>query len=470
MIPILSQEQSKLRDQLTILNEPIPSIDLLERACWFLFNKICRHLDSSSKIAIIAGPGNNGADGICLAKLLFQKGYDISLYKTRYSENNSIENSIQLSLVDSISNFPVFYLEDGDIFNLEFDQITIVIDAIFGSGLSRPLNNSYRELIESINQSGCKIYSIDSPTGVTTWETFDDFYVHAEIVFCMGSVCPAVIHRKYQFEIQTVEFGLLEPEVRIGSYLDPENSQDFINSILPNPSKHAHKGSQGHSLCLGGNEGMHGAIALTARACSEVGSGNVTVAGPAGILHYLGNFPRIQFKEFKLDAKTIESIDFNKYNSIIIGPGLGQTALTTSLLSTILNIVKTTPLVLDADALNIISKNKQLLDRIPKGSILTPHPKELSRLFGDFNSLKEQWQALSDIAIRYQINILAKDTYSVLFCADGEVYVNGNGHQKLAKGGSGDILAGLIGGYLAQGLKTKHAAICGMFNQINYVY
>jgi NAD(P)H-hydrate epimerase len=282
---------------------------------------------------------------------------------------------------------------------------------------------------------------------------------------CIGGVTPSILNRKYVQDIAMIDIGLLQDNQSnlTGTFIQSPKSDQFVEGLMPKANRHAHKGMKGHSLLLGGNKGMSGAIALSAIACSEVEAGNVTVGSVLNTLNYIDHYPNIQFLETKLDGQSIDSIDFSKYNAIGIGPGLGINAGSLAFLSILLNTVKNIPMVIDADALNIIGQNKNLISRIPAGSILTPHPKELERVFGAFESQEIQWKHLSDLAKSMQIYILAKDTYSVLFCADGEIYANGNGNESLAKGGSGDTLTGLITGLLSQGLSAKNAGICAMY-------
>ena len=279
-----------------------------------------------------------------------------------------------------------------------------------------------------------------------------------------GTISPDLLNRTYNQDLETLDIGLnLDSSNPLGWFLTDKLSRHFIDSIVPQKNKHHHKGSKGHVLLIGGNKGMHGAIAMAAQMASKIGTGNVTVLSHPDSMHYLSGNPEIQFKSSELTGKSTDYFDFEGYQAIGIGPGLDCNAATTAFISFLLGKRNLPPMVLDADALNIIAKNKTLLDRIPTDSLFTPHPKELERLFGKFENENEKWKLLSDFSRKHGIHILAKDTYPVLFCSDGEIFSCGTGTEKLAKGGSGDKLTGIIAGYMAQGLKTKHAAICGMF-------
>lgn len=460
--PILSAQQKKELDKNTIISEPIPSNDLLERACYRIFLSLKNIIKTNQTVDIICGQGNNGADGLCLARIMAFHGYKVCVYKLNITDKYSIEYLFQNDLLTQSK----IEIKEINKYNCKFfnSSADFIIDAIFGSGINAAIKNPLDILIDKINLSNAYIISIDQPSGLGTWSSFEGPFVRANKTVCIGGITPSIFNRDYLQDILMIDIGLHQDLSKpLGTFIQFPESDQFIQSLMPKTNRHAHKGMKGHSLLLGGNKGMSGAIALSAIACSEVGAGNVTVGSILNTLNYIDHFPNIQFLETKLDGQSIDNIDFNKFNAIGIGPGLGINANSLAFLSILLNTIKKIPMVIDADALNIIGQNKNLISRIPAGSILTPHPKELTRVFGEFESQEVQWKHLSDLAQSMQIHILAKDTYSVLFCADGEIYANGNGNEKLAKGGSGDTLTGLITGLLSQGLSAKNAAICGMY-------
>lgn len=465
--PIFSSENKKLADKTTILSEPIPSIDLLERACYQLVKKIIQDIPSNKTIHIICGNGNNGADGLCIARILNFKGYSVEVSVLQNQSQFTIEHSIQFRLLE-LTTVKITRVKTIEDFVISKDQL--LIDAMIGSGLNKAIEGLILEIVHKINGLTAEVWSIDNPTGIGTWDHFEGQYIHAVKTFCLGTVSPALISRNYEQDIVWVDIGLTETQgpTPLGWFLTKGKSTEFIESILPKHKKHDHKGTRGHSLVIGGNTGMHGAICLTAKMASNAGAGNVTINSQLNTLPYISSMPEIQFKESSLDGRAADYLEIDGYDSIAIGPGLGVNAKTTAFLSFLLGKRIFAPMIIDADALNIIAKNKNLIQRIPANSILTPHPKELERLFGKFDSENSKWKFLSEFARKQKIHILAKDTYSILFCADGEIYVNGNGNERLAKGGSGDKLTGLIAGYLAQGIETKHAAICGMFKLIDF--
>lgn len=465
--PIFSSENKKLADKTTILSEPIHSIDLLERACYQLVKKIIQDLPSNKTIHIICGNGNNGADGLCIARILNFKGYSVEVSVLQNQSQFTIEHSIQFRLLE-LTTVKITRVKTIEDFVISKDQL--LIDAMIGSGLNKAVEGLILEIIHKINGLTAEVWSIDNPTGIGTWDHFEGQYTRAAKTFCLGTVSPALISRNYEQDIVCVDIGLTETQgpTPLGWFLTEGKSTEFIESILPKHKKHDHKGTRGHSLVIGGNTGMHGAICLTAKMASNAGAGNVTINSQLNTLSYISSMPEIQFKESSLDGRAADYLEVDGYDSIAVGPGLGVNAKTTAFLSFLLGKRIFAPMIIDADALNIIAKNKNLIQRIPANSILTPHPKELERLFGKFDSENSKWKFLSEFARKQKIHILAKDTYSILFCADGEIYVNGNGNERLAKGGSGDKLTGLIAGYLAQGIETKHAAICGMFQLIEF--
>jgi len=465
--PILSAHQKKELDKNTIISEPIPSNDLLERACYRIFLSLKKIIKPEQTVDIICGQGNNGADGLCLARIMAFHGYKICVYKLNITDKYSIEYSFQNELLCHTK----IEIKELNKYNCKFfsPSADIIIDAIFGSGINAAIKNPLDILIEKINLSDACIISLDQPSGLGTWSSFEGPFVKANKTICIGGITPSLLNRLYLQDIEIIDIGLQNENIKLlGTFIQSPLSDEFVTGLMPQANRHAHKGSKGHSLLLGGNKGMSGAIALSAVACSEIGTGNVTVGSVINTLNYIDHYPNIQFLETKLDGQSLDKIDFSKYNAIGIGPGLGTNANSLAFVSILLNTVKNIPMVIDADALNIIGQNKNLIPRIPVGSVLTPHPKELSRVFGEFETQELQWAHLTNLAKTMQIHILAKDTYSVLFCADGEIFVNGNGSESLAKGGSGDTLTGLITGLLSQGLSAKNAAICGMYQLGKY--
>ncbi len=459
--PIFSSENKKLTDKQTILSEPIPSIDLLERACYQLAKKIVSLVSKNSTIHFVCGQGNNGADGLCLARILSFIGFQTKVTIIGTFKKPSVEYLLQLQLLNS-SLVSILFLNTNE--NPHFEAHEVIIDAILGSGLNQKVSDEMNSIVQSINESGNTIISIDNPTGLGTWDHYEGSYVQANYTLCVGAISPSLMNRQYKQIIIPTDIGLdLSTAHPLAWFLTKEMSQHFIETIVPQKDKHHHKGSKGHTLLIGGNKNMHGAIALTAQMASKIGTGNVTVFSHPDTLHYLSHYPEIQFYGIEINGKATDHFDFEGYRSIGIGPGLANNAATTAFLSFLLGKRNLPPMVIDADALNIISKNRNLLAKIPLNSVFTPHPKELERMFGKFETENEKWKILSEFARKSGIHVLAKDTYSILFCNDGDIFVSGTGTEKLAKGGSGDKLTGIIAGYMAQGIKTKHAAICGMF-------
>ena len=455
--PIASSDQQKAFDRHTMLSEPIPSLDLMERACMRMATYLRKKIPQNTIVTFICGPGNNGGDGLCLARLFHHYRYPESVILVP-SDQYSVENKIQQELLEK-SGIAVQLANLNT--NIHPDTM-VIIDALYGSGLNKALDGVAKALVDAMNLHKAKIISIDSPTGIGSWGSYDDTYVHAQQTLALGSVSPSMLNRDHSQSIKLIDIGLdTLPMPKLGYYLN-FMSEDWVSQLLPKVERHAHKGSQGHVLLIGGNRGMSGAIALAAKAAHAAGAGNVSVCSQPGTLLYLSQHPNIQYIESQFSVKDIENIPMGKYRSIGIGPGLGVSTLTTAALSQLLNQCHQ-PLVLDADALNIIAQSKPLLHRLPLGSILTPHPLEFERLFGGMETQQQRWKYASEFAREHGVHILAKDTYSVLFTADGEIYANGTGSSKLAQGGSGDTLTGLICGFLAQGLESKHAAICGMF-------
>lgn len=457
---ILSAEQIRQWDAFTISNEPVSSIDLMERAAAKCTGWIEERFKASS-FKIFCGKGNNGGDGLAIARQLAGRNFACEVYiiETSSRGTNDFEQNlerlhscpIQIHSVADTDSFPI--IEKSD----------VVIDALFGSGLNRPLTGLTASLIAHINGGGSEVVAIDLPSGLFADE---------------ATTTKAVINASCTLTFQTLKLSFLFPEnesfmgevtvLDIGlhpGFLPTVNSiytltdLPFINKIYHPRKNFSHKGTYGHALIIAGEKGKMGAAVMCTKACLRTGAGLVTAMIPED------QFAIVQTalpEAMVMPHESVETIDWSRFTTIAIGPGIGTEKEGIRLLEGVLSHFNNA-IVVDADGLNILSSQQDLLNDLPPGSILSPHPKEFERLFGKTTNQEEKIQLAKSHAQKLFIYIILKGHNSVLACPDGEIYFNNTGNAGMATGGSGDVLTGILSGLLAQGYSSKEACLMGMF-------
>ena len=464
MIKILSSKQIRAVDQYTIDNKPITSIDLMEKASKAFVSSFVKSHGINYRVKIFCGTGNNGGDGLAISRLLIGKGYSVLTYcigdlsraspdfKINFERLKSISDP---SLLESKSNFP------------ELNGQDIVIDGIFGSGLSRPVEGLFAELIDFINSANCKrVFAIDIASGLFSEQNS----IGNRIIECDETISfqiPKLAfylpqNNKYVGQLKFVDIGLNT------GFIDDQKSQlftvtkEYVQSVLKNRSTYAHKGSMGRDLIIAGSKGKMGAAILSVRACLRSGAGLVTAYIPECGYNIL----QTASPESMVITDPMENIishmpSIENYDSIGIGPGIGISEPTVKALRSLLADAKQ-PLVLDADALNIISNNN-LLTLIPKNSVLTPHPGEFERLVGKWSNDYERLEKQIELSKKHNIVILLKGAHSSISDEHGMVCFNTTGNPGMATAGSGDVLTGIITSLIGQGYKPFESAIIGAY-------
>ena len=462
---ILSPNQLKEADKYTIENEPVSSIDLMERAAKSCVDFIANYAKNhDTTITVFCGVGNNGGDGLAIARLLIEKGFvNIKTYVVEFSNNYSLDFTTNYKRLEKLAR--IKHIVDGD-FLPDIDE-GIVVDAIFGVGLNKSPYGFTKELIQKINKSNVEVISIDMPSGLFA----NDHNLDAD----------SIIKADFTLTFETPKLSLLLPyygkfvgELIIKRiFLHPDFlkevetnyfyvGEDYISKFFKKRYKFSHKGTYGHSLMVGGSLGKMGAIQMATRAAVKSGSGLVTSLVPKS------GYQIMQIAVPEAMVLVEEENDANELNSVInpsaigIGPGMGTDNSSMEILRHFFE-QNSTPLVLDADALNLISKHRDLLEILPEGAILTPHPKEFERLVGKWNNDFEKLKLASEFAINYQVVLVLKGAHTAIFDYQGNIYFNSTGNPALATGGSGDVLTGIITSLLAQGMSNKDAAITGVY-------
>lgn len=463
---IFSSEQIRDIDAYTIANEPIASVDLMERASDAIFEWMAQNLSFDNRFVFICGPGNNGGDGLAVARMLFLAGFNASVYyvdSTSYSSDFTInlnrlkKTSIDLKEIIEESDFPLLKHND------------IIVDALYGSGLSRPIDGIVAKLVHHINQSGANVVSIDIPSGLfSNKNPYPNTNPIVKATVCLTLQFPKLSflfaeNEQFLKNWQVLPIGLhpgvIEEKMTPYYYTDKAD----ILAILKPRTIFAHKGTYGHCLVVAGSYGMVGAAVLCTKAAVKSGAGLVTVHIPkCGYTIVQQSVPMAMCKVDTNEQFITSILDTDRYSSICIGPGLGTKPETAKVLEKLIPDIKV-PSVIDADALNIISENKVLLSSLPENTIITPHPGEFDRLFGKSTSGSERLDKAIEAAKTYKLIIVLKGAYTQVVNSDGCVYFNSTGNSGMATGGSGDILTGVIGGLLAQGYMPLNAAKLGVY-------
>jgi len=456
---LLSALQIREWDAYTIKHEPIDSIDLMERASINCVEYISKKYSIDQSILIFCAKGNNGGDGLAIARLLIAKGYLVRIYILEMGKIGTNDFQINLHRLHAYTT-EIHFIQSVDALPTILAS-DILIDALYGTGLNDSLKALSKDLVDTMNLSGADIISIDIPSGLyVDHSSKGNTIIKATttLTFQAIKLCfLAAENEAYFGKVQVINIQLL-PEFLHGlPTIYSLLCKSSIKSFFKPRNEFAHKGIFGHALLIAGGRGKMGAAILSARAAMRAGLGMLTVSIPSQTeISMYSALP-----EAMVISRDLNSMDFDKFASIGIGPGLGTDKETEKLLVTLIENYKK-PIVIDADALNIISNNPNRISKIPVDSILTPHPKEFDRLFGVSDNEFERWEKAIQFSGKYQLVILVKGHHT-LIAANGKGRFNSNGNVGLAKAGSGDTLTGIITALLAQGYASSHAALLGVY-------
>ena len=476
---ILPVEKIREADAFTIENEPIDSIDLMERAAskvyeWFM--KRCKTKEVSVKI--FCGIGNNGGDGLALARMLYSTNIMPQVFVVRYSDKMSADCEMNFERLKEETDVPMYDVFSEDDFPQIYDN-DILIDAIFGSGLNRPVEGFTAELIKHINKSNAIKIAIEVPSGLFV-SGGQQSTVNSQQSKTNGQYPILCVDYTLTFQFPKLAFMFPEYDPFVGKWevLDIKLHKDFIDNvetmnffatddvvrpILHKRPKFSHKGTYGHALLVAGSSGKTGAALLSAEACMRTGVGLLTAHLPKDALLPMQTYlPEAMTDIDKLDTHCSEINDILSYTAIGAGPGLGKNEETVTLLKKIIQEA-TQPLVLDADALNIISDNPTWLSFLPDNTILTPHPKEFERLFGRTNNSYERLELQRKMSVVHNIIIVLKGAHTAITFPNGTCFFNSTGNPGMATAGSGDVLTGIILSLLAQRYTPQEAALLGVY-------
>ena len=458
---ILSNQQMRMVDTSAIEDYHIPSIVLMEHASMGIFEKLKQQVSKDSKILVVCGVGNNGGDGLALARLLHIDGYDVkyALVEDFVSSQDALVN---LQIVESMGLEKVHSVNGYD----------VIVDAIFGTGLTRNVESKAKEWIDNINQSGAKIYSIDIPSGIcsNTAEVLG-CAVKADVTYTIArGKIGLYLYPGSEYAHQVEYIDLHVPQSLFSSYDDFHLiDKEYAVNYLPIRVAHSHKGSYGRVLAVGGSRNMSGSITMAIQAALRSGCGLMTAAIPISILHVLQSsilesmwIPLLDRKGF-VSNESISSIsNISNYDSILIGCGIGRHADVIDYVRRVMD--SNVHCIIDADALVALKVLKAMYNQ-RHNVILTPHLKE----FADFMDvpleevIQHRMQYVDLFTKMYPNWILVLKSETTIIAFGDKRYINTSGNNGLAVGGSGDVLAGIITGMLAQCKDCVQASIVSVF-------
>ncbi len=461
---IFSAAQIKAWDAYTISNEPISSADLMERAATACYIWLLDKNYGTATFHIFCGKGNNGGDGLAIARMLIEHGCTVTVYILEFGKPGTADFQLNLERLHEHTS-DIHFIQSADFFPA-IHAGHIIIDALFGSGLNKPLEAVAADLATHINNSQAVTISIDLPSGLfADTSSKEHSMVKATHTLSFQNYKLAFLfaeNENYCGEVHLLNIGLHPGFEREEPATMEFVDETLIKAIYKPRTAFAHKGTYGHAAIMAGSMGMMGAAVLATSACLRSGVGKLTVYIPkCGYTVLQTTVPEamslVAGEEYIISAPGLE-----KFDAVGIGPGMGTHPSHTGLIKEVFNNTRS-PLVIDADALNILSTDKELLKAIPTGSVITPHPKEFDRLFGSTANDMERLQLARQKAKELNIYIVLKGHYSFTCTPEGMGYFNSTGNAGMATAGSGDVLTGIITGLLAQGYPSPEA--CKFFGR-----
>ncbi|WP_134088328.1 NAD(P)H-hydrate dehydratase [Olivibacter sp. XZL3] len=462
MVPLLTAEQIRQADAYTIAHEPISSIDLMERAAKAFVNKFVDLYPEPASVLVCCGTGNNGGDGLAIARLLYERGYtDIAVWIVAYSQNKTKDFEVNYQ---RLLAYPIRSQELQPTDPIPTIAADIVIDALIGSGLNKPLRAPWDSLVKSINQETKIVISVDIPTGMPAdgkMNGFEDAIIARDVITFQVPKLSFLFPESGKFlrKFHVVDIGLHQHFTASQDTEFCAITEDDIRSRLKVREAFSHKGTYGHACIVAGSENTMGAALLCAEACLFTGAGLTTVCIPfSGLSALNARLPEVM----ALERSKLSEVSTGKYKALAIGPGLGTGEEIKGYLSEML-ADDLSAAVFDADALNVFAENKNLLALLKEGTILTPHMKEFDRLFGDSDQWWDRVVKARTEAKKRKLIIILKNRYTFIALPDGKIWVNFTGNPAMASGGMGDVLTGVLVGLLAQGYRSEEAAILGVF-------
>lgn len=462
---IFNVEQIRAMDAHMIAHESIASIDLMERASQAFVRCFCNQYVNTRPIAVFCGKGNNGGDGLAIARLLSGCGYDVQVFIVEYTLNATDDFRQNLSRLGNHLT-PRRIQSENDLPQL--GSKVVCIDALLGSGLSRPVEGLLGIVIGYLNELPNRLVSVDIASGLYTDQPNGPSDIIIKPKYTITFQLPKLAfllpqNAEYVGEWHVVDIGL-SPRYIAGTDTPYYFTDKFEAEKRIKPrQKFSHKGTYGHAVIIAGSYGKMGAAVLSGKACLRSGVGLLTMHVPAcGYEITQISIPEAMTTVDESDKYISKAPDLASATAIGIGPGIGQDNATVKALEKVLEQTKV-PVIIDADALNILSTNRHLLYKLPENTILTPHPKEFQRLAGESDNEYERLEKARAFSSKYKVIICLKGANTAVVLPNGEVHFNSTGNPGMATGGTGDVLTGIITSLLAQKYEPADAAILGVY-------
>lgn len=455
--------QMKAADQYTIQKLEVPSLELMEHAAQACVQVLEDEKVDLSHVCVVCGSGNNGGDGFAIARILQNNRYSVETFCVGNPEHYTEETQEQMHRLQECGGKITYGMPQED-------SYSVVIDAVFGVGLSRKVEGRYRQVIEQMNRMRGTKFAVDIPSGLSA---------------TTGCILGCAFKADYTVTFQLKKIGLelsqgrtmagrvIVPDIGISTDSICEDQEivrtagkDIYRKMLPDRPEDSNKGTYGRLLVIAGSKGMAGAAYLNAHAAYMTGAGLVRI--------YTSSDNREILQTLLPEAIITTYEEYNKEellslltwaDSVCIGSGLGMSRLSEKILKTVIEYVKI-PCLIDADGLNLLAENKNYLNQMAERRfVITPHMKEMSRLTGTpVEELKaDRIQILKDFISRYRITCVLKDSRTLIASEEKGIRMNLTGNSAMAKAGSGDVLAGVISGWMVQGKEAEDAAELGTY-------
>ena len=475
---LVTGEEMRLIDKIAIEEYKIPGIILMEAAGRTVVEEIEEFLllSANKRVVVVCGKGNNGGDGFVIARHLLLKNYSVKVYLLASPEEIIGDSKANLDILMKLNCIPEYPIK-ADNLRKDLLESSLIIDAILGTGFKGNISYDIKSAIEIINASDTTVFSVDIPSGVMA----DSGAISQSVVMANKTIAlqlPKIGNVNYPGALYNGELIVKDIGIpnRTHQELPLKNNvitKEALIKVLPKRKGDTHKGTYGNALIVAGSAGMTGAAILSANAAMRMGAGIVRLAAPDSINSILESrlteVITIPLKESKRGYMGIDDIDkvigmLNISNAIAIGSGCGTTLELENLIRNVLEISEI-PIVIDADGINVLSHKIDFLSKAKVPVILTPHPKEFSKLTG--LSIQEinnnRVETARSFAVKWKVHLVLKGARTVVAYPNGEIYINITGNPGMATAGSGDVLTGMITGLLAQGIKPDIAVVAAVY-------
>lgn len=478
---LVNTEEMRKIDNRTIQEFNIPSIELMERAGTACVENILKEFSGlkGKKVGIFVGKGNNGGDGLVIARLLANKKIPVKVFLVAREEDISDDAKINLNKlfkigikVKEINSFRKFEKERDNI-----NGVDIIVDALLGTGFKGAVTGLLANIIDYLNTTGKPIIAVDLPSGLNVdLGNASGSCINADLTITLGLpkfglfMYPGV---KYAGRVVVGDIGIPDEIIKKEKLnINLTDTKDVLN-LLPKRELNAHKGSVGKVLIVGGSIGLTGAVALTSQAVLRSGAGMAILAIPESLNQIMETkltevitkpIPETKNHTIALSSEKLILELANGCNAIALGPGLGRNKETDQFVKKIIQYAKV-PIVLDADGLNAIVGSINILKQSKVPLVLTPHPGEMARLINSNieEVLRDRFNLAREFAIKNKVILVLKGSYTVIADFKGELWVNSTGNSGMATAGTGDVLTGIIASLIAQGLTPIDASIAGVY-------